>query len=334
MVVVVDVAAVTEELFGLRPAEFTAARDAYVARARRERDTDAARALGRLRRPTLALWAANLLVRARPDRARDLVRLGAELRAAHRELDGARLRTLSHEQHALVAELAAEAARLVAARGERAAPGLREDTGRILLGLLADEAAGRDWADRRLTAAPAPRTGFEGLEPAPGALPPPAPVRTRPAPAPKRSAETADAPVRSAETADAPVRSAETADAPVRSVRERAARERAGRERAARLAAARRVRDGAEEELRRARAALADAADARRATRAEAAALRSELDALRTRLAAAEAAADSAEAGHRRARQELRRADRAAEEAAADLRAAERDAPSGPTLEA
>lgn len=40
-----DVDAVVLELYGLRPADFTAARDARAARARREKDTAAAAAI-------------------------------------------------------------------------------------------------------------------------------------------------------------------------------------------------------------------------------------------------------------------------------------------------
>ncbi|MFI1447040.1 hypothetical protein [Streptomyces virginiae] len=47
-----DADAVIFEVYALRPADFTGARDAYVARARREKDTAAAATIGGLRRPT------------------------------------------------------------------------------------------------------------------------------------------------------------------------------------------------------------------------------------------------------------------------------------------
>ncbi|MFD5422639.1 hypothetical protein ACFWJT_32075 [Streptomyces sp. NPDC127069] len=40
-----------------------------------------------MRKPTLAVWAAGLLVRRRPKEADSLVQLGEALRAAHRTLD-------------------------------------------------------------------------------------------------------------------------------------------------------------------------------------------------------------------------------------------------------
>ncbi|CAM5572881.1 hypothetical protein [Streptomyces avidinii] len=179
-VVGVDVDAVIFELYGLRPADFTAVRDAHAARARREKDTAAAAAIGALRRPTLAVWAANLLARAHPDQAEALLRLGAELRRAYRELDGAQLRALSHEQHRVIAALAAETGQLAADAGEQLRETVVREVEGIFHGLLADEVTARQWAAGCLRKAPTAAVGFEGLEPAPGAVP----RRTADAPAP------------------------------------------------------------------------------------------------------------------------------------------------------
>ncbi len=175
-----DVDAVVLELYGLRPADFTAARDARAARARREKDTDSAAAIGALRKPTLAVWAANLLARTHPDRAESLLRLGTELRRAYQELDGAQLRALSHEQHRVIAALAAEAGHVAAEAGEPLRESVVREVEGIFHGLLADEETARQWAAGCLRKAPTAAVGFEGLEPAPGA----APRRTAEDPAP------------------------------------------------------------------------------------------------------------------------------------------------------
>ncbi|MFI7353971.1 hypothetical protein ACIBTP_08490 [Streptomyces avidinii] len=179
-VVGVDVDAVIFELYGLRPADFTAVRDARAARARREKDAAAAAAIGALRRPTLAVWAANLLARAHPDQAEALLRLGAELRRAYRELDGAQLRALSHEQHRVIAALAGETGQLAAGAGEPLRETVVREVEGIFHGLLADEETARQWAAGCLRKAPTTAVGFEDLEPAPGA----APRRTADVPAP------------------------------------------------------------------------------------------------------------------------------------------------------
>ncbi|MFI1647497.1 hypothetical protein ACH4XT_11235 [Streptomyces avidinii] len=278
-VVGVDVDAVIFELYGLRPADFTAARDAHAARARREKDAAAAAAIGALRRPTLAVWAANLLARSHPDRAEALLRLGAELRRAYRELDGAQLRTLSHEQHRVIAALAGETEQLAAGAGEQ----LRETAVReiegIFHGLLADEETARQWADGCLRKAPTAAVGFEGLEPAPGAAP----------------GRTADVPRR---TADVP--------APPAVDEKRAA---AAREEAAQASAA----------LQKAEEHLTEASVARDRAEADAADLRGELAALQERVETAQRAAQEAKRLHRQAEQARAKAERSAEKAARRL---------------
>ncbi|WP_405526044.1 hypothetical protein OG592_01275 [Streptomyces avidinii] len=293
-VVGVDVDAVIFELYGLRPADFTAARDAHAARARREKDAAAAAAIGALRRPTLAVWTANLLARSHPDRAEALLRLGAELRRAYRELDGAQLRTLSHEQHRVIAALAGETEQLAAGAGEQ----LRETAVReiegIFHGLLADEETARQWADGCLRKAPTAAVGFEGLEPAPGA-------------APRR---TADVPRR---TADVPRRTADV-PAPPAVDEKRAA---AAREEAAQASAA----------LQKAEEHLTEASVARDRAEADAADLRGELAALEERVETAQRAAQEAKRLHRQAEQARAKAERSAEKAARRL--AERDRSEG-----
>lgn len=101
-----DVGSAAVELRALRPAEFTAARDEYVAKARKAGDKQLATQLAALRKPTLAAWTAGLLAHRRPKEAHGLVELGAALRAAHQTLDSERLRRLSHDQHVVIGELA------------------------------------------------------------------------------------------------------------------------------------------------------------------------------------------------------------------------------------
>ncbi|MGV9626683.1 hypothetical protein ACWDTB_08880, partial [Streptomyces sp. NPDC003487] len=114
-----DLDTVADELYGLRPEDFTAARNARAAEARKAGDRALAGEIARLRRPSLSAWAGNLLVRERPDAVAPLLELGEGLRQAHRELDGGRLRELTRRQGSLVSALARQARQLAAE-----APGL------------------------------------------------------------------------------------------------------------------------------------------------------------------------------------------------------------------
>jgi hypothetical protein len=67
--------------------------------------TAASTAIMALRKPTLAAWLANLVVRTDPDGVNELTERGDELRAAHLSADGARRRELTPRRHDLVQAL-------------------------------------------------------------------------------------------------------------------------------------------------------------------------------------------------------------------------------------
>ncbi|MFE2326685.1 hypothetical protein ACFXD5_22615 [Streptomyces sp. NPDC059385] len=167
-----DVESLAVELYGLRPSEFTAARDEYAAKARKAGDRQLAAAIAALRKPTLAACTAGLLARRRPDEARSLVQLGEALRTAHRTLDAEQLRKLSHDQHVVIGRLARMARALAAEAGQAVSDPVLHEVEQILHAVLADADTAALWAAGRLVKAPDAALGFTGLEPAPGAAPP------------------------------------------------------------------------------------------------------------------------------------------------------------------
>ncbi|MFG1913038.1 hypothetical protein [Kribbella sp. NPDC048928] len=100
-----DVTAAALQLYGLPPEQFTAARNQYVQQAKDAGDPRAGAALKTLRKPTLAAWLANTLVRADPAGVDELTELGEQLREAHRTGNGRRLRELTLTRHGLVRRL-------------------------------------------------------------------------------------------------------------------------------------------------------------------------------------------------------------------------------------
>jgi hypothetical protein len=103
----VDLREVTDALYGLPHAEFTAARTAYVKAAKAEGQRDLATKIGKLRRPTAAAWLINQLAREQPAELARLADLGTRLRAAHHDVDGAAIRDLSRERQTLIGSLVA-----------------------------------------------------------------------------------------------------------------------------------------------------------------------------------------------------------------------------------
>jgi hypothetical protein len=75
-----------DALYGLRPGEFVGARDALAKRLRAAGDRDAADAVGRLARPTVAAWAINAVVRNEPEWTQALVTAGRRLEEAQQAL--------------------------------------------------------------------------------------------------------------------------------------------------------------------------------------------------------------------------------------------------------
>jgi hypothetical protein len=177
--------AVADELYGLTPAAFTAARDSRAGDARRAGQRDLAAAIKKLRRPTAGAWLANLLVRERRQAVTDLLDLGAVMREAQAQLAGDELRRLSRQRQQVVAELGREARRLARDVGEP----VGDDAGRELVATLeaalADATASESLRSGRLAKA-LHYTGLgpssPGDGPSPARVPPPQVERAGTAP--------------------------------------------------------------------------------------------------------------------------------------------------------
>ncbi|MFE5711498.1 hypothetical protein ACFQ7J_11860 [Streptomyces sp. NPDC056501] len=161
-----DVEEIAEELYGLKPSDFVAARDQYVAEAREAKDPGAAKAIASLRRPTLAVWAANLLARQRPGETRQFLTLGEALREAHRTLDADRLRAASRQQHQLVTALARTAAVLAREAGQPVSDTVLHEIEQTLHGMLAHPEVADLWSKGRLVKAPEAAVDFTAITPA------------------------------------------------------------------------------------------------------------------------------------------------------------------------
>ena len=114
-----DLRTVAHRLYGLRPDEFTAARTAAEKSARADGDKELAAAVKALRRPAVAAWAVNLLVRRRGELVEQVVALGEQLRQAQSLLQGDALRNLAPQRRQLVTAVASEAGALAASEGDQ-----------------------------------------------------------------------------------------------------------------------------------------------------------------------------------------------------------------------
>ena len=136
-----DLDAVATELYGLVPAEFTNARDARASEARRAGDRELAKAIGKLRRPSVGAWLANALVRERPYEVQSMLDLGEALRQAQAHLAKEELRKLQKQRRSAVAALLGDAAALARDRGETISISVTRDLEATLEAALLDPEA-------------------------------------------------------------------------------------------------------------------------------------------------------------------------------------------------
>ncbi|MTE16933.1 hypothetical protein [Nocardia aurantiaca] len=153
---------VVAELYGLQPAEFVAARTERVRQARDAGDKALAAAIGKLRRPTVAAWALNLLSREASDDVRALLEVGEALRDAQRRLSAEQLRALTTQRQKAVNAVTRKAAELAAGRGQRLTEPVLRDIGASLQAALADQSVAEGLRAGTLTAA----ATYEGFGPA------------------------------------------------------------------------------------------------------------------------------------------------------------------------
>jgi hypothetical protein len=153
-----------DELFGLPPEEFVAARDDLVRRLRRDGDAEAAARVKALRRPPLSAWAVNRLARERAAAVDRLLAAGERLRAAHQAAlageGAAELRAAAKAEREAVADLVRTALELLGEAGHPTTDATRDRVAATLHAAAASPEAAELVRHGRLTADLAP-AGFD-----------------------------------------------------------------------------------------------------------------------------------------------------------------------------
>jgi hypothetical protein len=194
----VDLDEVADELYGVHPEEFIAARRAREEEARADGDRMLAKAIGSLSKPSTAAWATNLLVRAQREEIEGLVELGGLLREAQENLAGDQLRALSVQRNQLLAALSRQVTALARQQGRPVSSGIAGQVEETLRAAMADPEAGAAVLSGRLTSS----LSYNGLgtgRPNLRVVPPPA---ERPVPAKKAAVHRPDAEERRRTTAE------------------------------------------------------------------------------------------------------------------------------------
>ncbi|MCX4537691.1 hypothetical protein [Streptomyces sp. NBC_01669] len=289
-----DVEGVVDELYATPPSAFVSRREELAAEAKADGRVEDARLIHAARRPTLAAWAANLLLRSQPAESQRFLELGRALREAYRTLDADGIKELSDQRSSIVSALSRQAAALAREAGHRLSGAAQQDLASTLRAVLADQDAADRWAAGRLESALTPPADF-----------------------PSGTAATADAAQKPARAPTAP-----------RSSRTRAKDELAERrrQRQEQLAQARKTAATADQRLRRQRAEQVDADASLQQTRDRHAQARQQVSAAEEQLRKAreefqraEHEQQEAEARCQAAADAVTRSERAAQEAAQEV---------------
>lgn len=194
-------ASLAHPLYGLAPAEFTAARNAVAREVKDSADLELAARVQELKKPSPAAWAVNLLARERADELEQLAELGETMREAQEDLDRAQLADLTRQRRALVTALAREASGLATEARHNLTAGVVEEVAKTLQAALNDPAAAAAVRSGRLVHG-LEATGIEPVDLTDAVAAPEASMLSAPRPAAERKAVRDLAAVRAAKEAE------------------------------------------------------------------------------------------------------------------------------------
>lgn len=142
-----ELADIAVTLYTGSPAEFVAARNM---RADEVEDADLAARIRALKKPSVAAWVVNVFARERGSQLGEALQLAEELREAQADLDARALAQLGRDRRALTSRLAADAAELAEARGQRITASTREAVQQTISAAFFDPTAAAAVASARL----------------------------------------------------------------------------------------------------------------------------------------------------------------------------------------
>ncbi|HEU5035959.1 MAG TPA: hypothetical protein VFT70_03060 [Nocardioides sp.] len=154
-----DLLSIADELYGLPLPDFTPARDA---RAKELKGTDLAKPVKALKKPSVAAWVVNLLVRRETEQVEQVLSVGEALREAQAAMSGEALRELTRQRRQLTAAVTTQARRTAREEGTKVTDAVADQVEATLTAAMIDADCARAVRSGMLVAALA----STGLEPA------------------------------------------------------------------------------------------------------------------------------------------------------------------------
>lgn len=132
-----ELLAIADDLYALALPDFTPARDARVKDL--GADKQLAASVKALRKPSLAAWVVNLLVRRDTEQVDNVLGVGAALREAQRTMSGEQLRTLTRQRRQVTAAVTQQARGLAADAGVKVTQAVADQVEATLTAAMIDE---------------------------------------------------------------------------------------------------------------------------------------------------------------------------------------------------
>ena len=133
--------AIADELYASPLADFTPARDALAKE--HKGDKPVASAIKALRKPSVAAWVVNLLVRRDPDQVEQVLAVGVALREAQDNLDAAQLKDLTRQRRQLTAAVTTSARRFAREEGVKVTQSVADQVEATVTAAMLDAEAAR-----------------------------------------------------------------------------------------------------------------------------------------------------------------------------------------------
>lgn len=129
-----------DQLYGLPLAEFTPARDA-LAKELKASDKELSAQVKALKKPSVAAWVVNLLVRREAEQVDQVLTVGAALREAAANLDGEELRALTRQRRQLTAAVTGTARGHALDHGQKVTQAIADEVEATLTAAMLDASA-------------------------------------------------------------------------------------------------------------------------------------------------------------------------------------------------
>jgi hypothetical protein len=127
---------IADELYGLAPGDFTPARDA---KAKELKGSELSGQVKKLKKPSVAAWVVNQLVRHETEQVEQVLAMGEALRAAQAGLKGDELRALTRQRRQLTAAVTTRARSVASGLGVKVTQAVADQVEATLTAAMVDE---------------------------------------------------------------------------------------------------------------------------------------------------------------------------------------------------